>query len=51
MYANGLVPASSARSTMHTRLISKFATPGQRFDHVLINIVGPQPSSNGFSYC
>ncbi len=30
--------------------LSTFAIPGARFDHVHIDIVGPLPSSNGFSY-
>jgi transposase InsO family protein len=40
---------SKVQRHTHTPLAT-FSTPGQRFDHVHIDIVGPLPPSNGFSY-
>ncbi|GFV86948.1 integrase catalytic domain-containing protein [Trichonephila clavipes] len=36
----------------HTRSpLSSFQEPSQRFDHVHLDLIGPLPPSNGYTYC
>ncbi|GFU24768.1 hypothetical protein TNCV_793911 [Trichonephila clavipes] len=36
----------------HTRSpLSSFQEPSQRFDHVHLDLIGPLPQSNGYTYC
>ena len=51
MFVDGLGPVFSASVLRHTVTpLSTFLTPGSHFDKLHIDIVGPLPTSMGFSY-
>lgn len=46
------ISCQKAKIHRHTKApLSKFQEPSQRFEHVHLDLVGPLPISNGFSYC
>lgn len=46
------IPCQKAKIHRHTKApLSTFQEPSQRFDHVHLDLVGPLPPSNGYSYC
>ena len=50
-WAQTCIPCQKSKVHRHTMTpIGTFATPDARFDHVHIDIVGPLPHSDGFSY-
>ena len=50
MYVDGHVPASNASMPRSKDILQLHFTPGTRFDVVHINLVGPLPLSQGFTY-
>ena len=50
-WTKACVPCQRAKVTRHTHApIGTFSTPDARFRHVHLDLVGPLPPSNGFSY-
>lgn len=45
------VPCQKAKVTQHTKSpLSRYILPSKRLDHINVDIVGPLPPSNGFTY-
>ena len=50
-WARCCVPCQKSKVYRHTKSkFSEFLTPNERFEHVHIDIVGPLPPSNGYTY-
>ncbi|GFT40456.1 transposon Tf2-8 polyprotein [Trichonephila clavipes] len=51
-WARHCLACQKSKIHRHTRSpLSSFQEPSQRFDHVHLDIIGPLPPSNGYTYC
>lgn len=51
-WARHCLACQKSKIQRHTRApLSSFQEPSQRFDHVHLDLIGPLPPSNGYSYC
>ncbi|GFX63056.1 retrovirus-related Pol polyprotein from transposon opus [Trichonephila clavipes] len=51
-WARHCLACQKSKIHRHTRsLLSSFQEPSQRFDHVHLDLIGPLPPSNGYTYC
>ncbi|GFY35177.1 hypothetical protein TNCV_5045511 [Trichonephila clavipes] len=51
-WARHCLACQKSKIHRHTRSpLSSFQEPSQRFDHVHLNLIGPLPPSNGYTYC
>ncbi|GFV35271.1 hypothetical protein TNCV_3203031 [Trichonephila clavipes] len=51
-WARHCLTCQKSKIHRHTRSpLSSFQEPSQRFDHVHLDLIGPLPPSNGYSYC
>ncbi|GFW59529.1 transposon Tf2-11 polyprotein [Trichonephila clavipes] len=51
-WARHCLACQKSKIHRHTRSpLSSFQEPYQRFDHVHLNLIGPLPPSNGYTYC
>ncbi|GFS86416.1 retrovirus-related Pol polyprotein from transposon 412 [Trichonephila clavipes] len=51
-WARHCLACQKSKIHRHTRSpLSSFQEPSQRFDHVHLDLIGPLPPSNGYTYC
>ncbi|GFW62270.1 transposon Tf2-9 polyprotein [Trichonephila clavipes] len=51
-WAKHCLACQKSKIHRHTRSpLSSFQEPSQRFDHVHLDLIGPLPPSNGYTYC
>ncbi|GFY05000.1 hypothetical protein TNCV_561321 [Trichonephila clavipes] len=51
-WARHCLACKKSKIHRHTRSpLSSFQEPSQRFDHVHLDLIGPLPPSNGYTYC
>ncbi len=51
-YCQSCIPCQKSKITRHNKSpIQPIEVPNERFNHVHMDIVGPLPSSEGYSYC
>ncbi|GFX33868.1 transposon Tf2-6 polyprotein [Trichonephila clavipes] len=51
-WARQCLACQKSKIHRHTRSpLSSFQEPSQRFDHVHLDLIGPLPPSNGYTYC
>ncbi|GFT48584.1 retrovirus-related Pol polyprotein from transposon 412 [Trichonephila clavipes] len=51
-WARHCLACQKSKIHRHTRSpLSSFQEPSQRFDHVYLDLIGPLPPSNGYTYC
>ncbi|GFX82000.1 transposon Tf2-9 polyprotein [Trichonephila clavipes] len=51
-WARHCLACQKSKIHRHTRLpLSSFQEPSQRFDHIHLDLIGPLPPSNGYTYC
>ncbi|GFW38648.1 transposon Tf2-6 polyprotein [Trichonephila clavipes] len=51
-WARHYLACQKSKIHRHTRSpLSSFQEPSQRFDHVHLDLIGPLPPSNGYTYC
>ncbi|GFX06200.1 transposon Tf2-11 polyprotein [Trichonephila clavipes] len=51
-WARHCLACQKSKIHRHTRSpLSSFQEPSQRFDHVHLDLIGPLPASNGYTYC
>ncbi|GFX34786.1 transposon Tf2-9 polyprotein [Trichonephila clavipes] len=51
-WARHCLACQKSKIHRHTRSpLSSFEEPSQRFDHVHLDLIGPLPPSNGYTYC
>ncbi|GFU15623.1 transposon Tf2-9 polyprotein [Trichonephila clavipes] len=51
-WARHCLACQNSKIHRHTRSpLSSFQEPSQRFDHVHLDLIGPLPPSNGYTYC
>ncbi|GFV16767.1 retrovirus-related Pol polyprotein from transposon 17.6 [Trichonephila clavipes] len=51
-WASHCLACQKSKIHRHTRSpLSSFQEPSQRFDHVHLDLIGPLPPSNGYTYC
>ncbi|GFX34131.1 transposon Tf2-6 polyprotein [Trichonephila clavipes] len=51
-WARHCLACQKSKIHRHTRSpLSSFQKPSQRFDHVHLDLIGPLPPSNGYTYC
>ncbi|GFT93085.1 transposon Tf2-9 polyprotein [Trichonephila clavipes] len=51
-WARHCLACQKSKIHRHTRSpLSSFREPSQRFDHVHLDLIGPLPPSNGYTYC
>ncbi|GFT99025.1 retrovirus-related Pol polyprotein from transposon 412 [Trichonephila clavipes] len=51
-WARHCLACQKSKIHLHTRSpLSSFQEPFQRFDHVHLDLIGPVPPSNGYTYC
>ncbi|GFV11186.1 transposon Tf2-6 polyprotein [Trichonephila clavipes] len=51
-WARHCLACQKSKIHRHTRSpVSSFQEPSQRFDHVHLDLIGPLPPSNGYTYC
>jgi hypothetical protein len=51
-FVRNCIQCQRFKTTRHTTSpLGSFALPNQRFDHIHVDIVGPLPPSDGFTYC
>ncbi|GFX81853.1 gag-pol polyprotein [Trichonephila clavipes] len=52
LWARHCLACQKSKIHRHTRSpLSSFQEPSQRFDHVHLDLIGPLPPSNGYTYC
>lgn len=51
-WAKQCIPCQRSKVARHNKPpVQKFLSPGERFSHVNIDLIGPLPTSRGFTYC
>ena len=51
VWARACIPCQTSKVQQHIRApLQSFRNPGRRFDHIHIDLVGPLPPSEGFTY-
>lgn len=51
-WSKNCVPCQRSKIVKHNKPpVFKFLSPGERFSHVNIDLIGPLPTSRGFTYC
>lgn len=51
-WAQSCIPCQTSKIHKHTKsTLGEFQIPNVRFSHVNLDIIGPLPSNNGFTYC
>ena len=51
VWARACIPCQTSKVQQHIRtLLQSFQIPSHRFDHIYIDLVGPLPPSEGFTY-